>query len=84
MAWAQTQDAVVLTRDLGFGAIVTLLGLRSPSVVQLRMKQVNVERDASRVRRTLSLQYEQLARGAIVTLDPERVRVRRLATDDLL
>ena len=84
IAWAQANDAIVLTRDLDFGVVVTMLGLRSPSVVQLRMKQVKVEQHAGRVKRVLSLQSEQLSRGAIVTIDRERVRIRRLATDDLL
>ncbi|WP_375460458.1 DUF5615 family PIN-like protein [uncultured Enterovirga sp.] len=78
MDWAQANDAVVLSRDLDFGSIVTLLGLRSPSVVQLRIRQVDHTSQAVLVRRVLSLQSEQFARGAIVTVESERVRVRRL------
>lgn len=61
MGWAQTNDAVVLTRDLDFGSIVTLLGLQSPSVVQLRIKQVDHVVHAGRVKRVLLLQSERLA-----------------------
>lgn len=82
VAWAQTNNAVILTRDLDFGAIVTLLGLDSPSIVQLWIKQARHDLHADRVKRVLSLQYERLARGAIVTIETDRVRVRRLETDD--
>lgn len=84
MAWAQENDAIILTRDLDFGAIVTLLGLRSPSVVEIRVRQVDHVRHTGRLKRVLTLQSERLARGAIVTVESERVRVRRLEPFDPL
>ncbi len=84
MAWAQENDAIILTRDLDFGAIVTLLGLRSPSVVQIRIRQVDHVTHAGRLKRVLTLQSERLARGAVVTVESERVLVRRLEPFDPL
>lgn len=84
MAWANDNDAIVLTRDLDFGAIVTLLGLRSPSVVQIRIRQVDHVTHSARLKRVLMLQSERLARGAIVTVESERVRVRRLEPFDTI
>jgi predicted nuclease of predicted toxin-antitoxin system len=39
MAWARANDAIVLTRDLDFGAMLTIQGLTAPSVIQLRIDQ---------------------------------------------
>jgi predicted nuclease of predicted toxin-antitoxin system len=81
MAWAHANEAVVLTRDLDFATMLTLEGRSSPSVIQLRIDQVRPESHLPLVQRALSLHRRHLERGAIITLDDERVRVRVLDSD---
>jgi predicted nuclease of predicted toxin-antitoxin system len=81
MAWAHANEAIVLTRDLDFAARLTMRGLASPSVIQLRIDQVRPERHLSLVQRALSLHRRHLEQGAILTLEEERVRVRVLDRD---
>lgn len=81
MDWGHANEAVVLTRDLDFGTALTKQGLASPSVIQLRIDQVRPERHLALVQRALSIYRPHLERGAIVTLEDDRVRVRILDTD---
>lgn len=78
MAWALSNDAIVLTRDLDFAAALTRQGLSAPSVIQLRSDQIRLERHLPLLQRALSLHGSHLALGAIITIDDERVRVRVL------
>lgn len=82
MAWAQTNDAVVLTRDLDFAAALTMLRLNSPSVVQLRADQTSPGRHLPLVKQVLSLHSEALGHGAIITVEDGRVRIRKLSPED--
>jgi predicted nuclease of predicted toxin-antitoxin system len=81
MAWAQANGSVVLTRDLGFAAALTMQGLASPSIVQLRIAQVRPERHIHLVRHALMRYGAHLEQGAVVTLEEERTRVRVLNSD---
>jgi predicted nuclease of predicted toxin-antitoxin system len=78
MVWAHANGAIVLTRDLDFATMLTMQGLASPSIIQLRIDQVRPERHLSLVQRALSLYRPHLEKGAIVTLEEERMRVRVL------
>ena len=82
MIWSREHRAVVLTRDLDFGAALMVYAYPSPSVVQLRIKQVRPERDLARVRRAIALHGAHLERGAIVTVEEHRIRARVLDVDD--
>ena len=77
-AWARENHAVVLTRDLDFAALLIMSGRGSPSVVQLRVERARPETHLSLVRRALTVHQAQLERGAILTLEENRVRVRVL------
>jgi predicted nuclease of predicted toxin-antitoxin system len=78
MAWAHVNEAIVLTRDLDFAATLTMQGLALPSVIQLRIDQVRTERHLPLVQRALSLYQSHLEKGAILTLEEKRMRVRVL------
>jgi predicted nuclease of predicted toxin-antitoxin system len=81
MAWAEANEAIVLTRDLDFAAILTMERAGSPSIIQLRIGQVRPERHLSLVQRAVSLHRGHLESGAIVTLEEQRTRVRVLDRD---
>jgi len=72
---AESSGAVVLTRDLDFGAHVALSGRLRPSVVQLRAKRAAPAQFAELVLRALARTHDALAQGALVTIDLERVRL---------
>jgi predicted nuclease of predicted toxin-antitoxin system len=81
MAWAYENEAIVLTRDLDFAAMLTMQGHALPSVIQLRIDQVRTERHLALVQRALSLYQSHLEKGAILTLEEKRMRVRVLNRD---
>lgn len=82
MVWSREHGAIVLTRDLDFGAALIVYSLPSPSVIQLRMKQIRPERHVALVRRALALHGARLERGAIVTVEEHRIRARVLDFND--
>ena len=69
---------MVLTHDLDFGAILSATGMQSPSVVQVRTRDVFPETIFPLLSRTLWLYREELMRGALVIVDGQRERVRLL------
>lgn len=83
VAWAERDDAVILTRDLDFGAYLVLAGRTRPSVVQVRAKRSSPGRYADLVVRAFRQTGSALEEGALVTVDFERVRVRLLTYPSL-
>ena len=79
VAWAEREDAEILTRDLDFGAYIVLEGRTKPSVVQVRAKRSAPDRYVALVVAALRQTRSMLDTGAIVTVDLERVRVRSLS-----
>ncbi|MCJ2142990.1 DUF5615 family PIN-like protein [Methylobacterium sp. E-066] len=84
MEWARVNQAIVLTRDLDFGAALTRQALIAPSVIQLRCGRVELVRHLPLVGRVLTEHRSPLETGAIVTIEEERVRVRILDANPLI
>lgn len=78
VAAAARDDRVVLTQDLDFSAIVALSGERRPSVVSLRLTSSRVEHVNLVLARVLPAVEMDLQAGALVTVEDERIRTRRL------
>jgi predicted nuclease of predicted toxin-antitoxin system len=78
MTYASANDYVVLTHDLDFGAILAANQSEKPSVVQIRTENVNPDIAARHVIAALRQLTPELERGALVTVDPNRGRVRLL------
>ena len=81
MAAAEQMGAVVFTHDLDFGAILAFSGLAAPSVVQVRTPDPRPETIGALVIATLDRFSDEIARGAIVVIDPSAARVRLLPID---
>ena len=81
MANAKAQNFVVLTHDLDFGAILAATNAEKPSVVQIRTNDLTPEVLASPVIAGLQQCEKVLADGALVTIDPARLRLRVLPLD---
>jgi predicted nuclease of predicted toxin-antitoxin system len=78
LSWCATHGHVLFTHDLDFGAILAASAERSPSVVQLRAENVIPEAMLGHVVRALRHVEKELALGALITVEPDRHRVRLL------
>ena len=78
MVLAAANDYVVLTHDLDFGAILAVTHGQKPSVVQIRAENVSPEMIAASVISALRQMADELEMGALVTVDPDRTRLRVL------
>ena len=78
IAWARAHGHVVLTHDHDFGAILTQAGEDKPSVITLRTPELLPEGAGARVLEVLKALEDELEQGALVIIEPERVRLRSL------
>ena len=78
MAWALSHGYAIFTHDLDFGTALALTHAGGPSVIQVRGQRVLPEQMAPDVLAALK-QYEgELSRGALVTVEQAKRRVRIL------
>ena len=78
MDFARTNSYVVLTHDLDFGAILAATHGDKPSVVQIRSEDVSPDAIGKQVIRALQQMADELDQGALLTIDPNRIRLRIL------
>lgn len=78
MAFAKDNDLVVFTHDLDFGDILAITHARGPSVIQARVDDPVPERIGNAVVSAITENVTHLERGALLTIDPDRLRVRIL------
>ncbi len=77
-SWAATNGRVVLTCDLDFTRMLALTGSKGPSVVLLRARDTSAGSLGRRVAAVLQDHAEDLARGALVTVDEAKNRIQLL------
>lgn len=78
MAYAAANDYVVLTHDLDFSAILAATRGEKPSVAQIRAEDVNPDKIGAQVVAALRQMESELKEGALLTVDPNRTRLRLL------
>jgi predicted nuclease of predicted toxin-antitoxin system len=78
MAYARANDYIVLTHDLDFSAILAATHGEKPSVVQIRSEDVSPDAIGKHVIAALRQMATELADGALLTIDPNRPRLRLL------
>ena len=78
VAWAATNERVVITQDLGFAGIVALSGATRPSIVTLRLSDSRVETVNRILEAVLPRLEEPVTAGVIATVADEQVRIRQL------
>lgn len=81
---ATAQDEVIISADNDFGKILAVLNVQKPSVILFRWSELRRAEDQTRVL-TLNLPNLQkaLEQGAIVTITPKNIRIRRLPLRDV-
>lgn len=78
MTYARENGFVVLTHDLDFSAILATTHGEKPSVVQIRADDVSLNAVGSQVIAALLQMASELEEGALVTVEPNRTRLRLL------
>jgi len=78
MAYASVHNYVVLTHDLDFSAILAATHGMKPSVVQIRAEDVSPDVIGFQVIAALRRMESELADGALLTIEPNRTRMRLL------
>jgi predicted nuclease of predicted toxin-antitoxin system len=78
MEYASANGLVVFTHDLDFGALLATRKALQPSVIQIRAQDVLPPAIGKMVVRALHASRPHLDRGALVTVDPHRHRIRLL------
>jgi predicted nuclease of predicted toxin-antitoxin system len=78
MAYASAHEYVVLTHDLDFSAILAATHGEKPSVVQIRAEDISPVAIGRQVIVALRQMAAELDVGALLTVDPNRTRLRVL------
>jgi predicted nuclease of predicted toxin-antitoxin system len=77
-ACARAKELVVLTQDLDFRAILAVTQGLKPSVVQIRSEDLDFTAIGGQVVAAVLQMTEELEKGALLSIDPNRVRLRLL------
>jgi predicted nuclease of predicted toxin-antitoxin system len=78
MSWARERGYIVFTHDLDFGVLLALTQAESPSVIQARTQDVFPDVFGGRLIKVLREHESTLEKGALLTVDEEKSRVRIL------
>lgn len=75
---ARQQERVIITLDADFHALLALSGADKPSVVRIRIEGLRAESLATLLQALLEERSSELDKGALMTVQLERVRIRFL------
>lgn len=78
LAKAQTEERIVLTVDLDFGYLLAVSQASLPSVILFRLGNESYEVINERLEEVLIQCEKELTIGAIVSVNNEGIRIRRL------
>ena len=78
MMFAKENQLIVFTHDLDFGNILAVTRARGPSVVQARVEDPIPATIGEMVVLAIINNATYLERGALITVDPDKLRVRIL------
>ena len=78
MSYAATNDMVVVTHDLDFGAILAVTHGKKPSVVLIRSYDINPDKLGKQTLAALNVARAELEAGALLIIEPDRQRLRLL------
>ena len=75
---ARQEERIVVTLDADFHALLALSGADKPSVVRIRIEGLRAEPLATLLQALLEERGSELKKGALMTVQPKRVRIRFL------
>ncbi len=77
LALAFSENRILLTEDTDFGDLIVRFGLQTHGVVRLDLNALSREARAQRALHALR-QLGESVRGAIVSIEPSRTRIRKV------
>jgi len=75
---ARDEERTVVTLDADFHALLALSRATSPSVIRIRIEGLYGQKAADLIQAVLTHCRQDLEQGAMVTVQPRRIRIRRL------
>ena len=78
LSWADKRGFVLITQDLDFGLLLVREGAHRPSVIQIRAQGTLPSDIGLAVLNAIAAAQQHLQSGAMVTIEPSRMRVRVL------
>ena len=78
MEYASNHDFIVLTFDLDFSAILSVTHELKPSIAQIRASIRHAEKAADLISNALLQNADDLKKGAILSIDLKKARIRLL------
>jgi predicted nuclease of predicted toxin-antitoxin system len=78
MDYARINEYIVFTHDLDFGDILAVTNAKGPSVIQIRTQNTTPQALKPMLLKALDQFGERLETGALVTVDPSKMRARIL------
>ena len=78
LTWARREGRIVVTLDADFHALLALSNASSPSVIRIRIEGLRAEKLVSLLHILFQDWSEELELGSVLTVQPGRVRLRRL------
>jgi predicted nuclease of predicted toxin-antitoxin system len=76
LSWASDNERAVFTADLDFGMMVVTGKLAAPSVIQLRLSNLDPQEAGALVNDVLNREAARLVDGAVLTIETQRARLR--------
>ncbi len=77
-AKAEQEKRIILTFDLDFGEIVAAAGKQIPSIITFRLRNTRTPHVIQRLEKVLNDSSEALKKGAIISVEEGRHRIRFL------
>ncbi|MCA9130862.1 MAG: DUF5615 family PIN-like protein [Planctomycetales bacterium] len=78
LAEARTRDAVVVTLDTDFHALLALSGATTPSVIRIRLQGLRGDGVANILVQVIAAAQSELKAGSAVTVTNRRIALRKL------
>lgn len=75
---ARDEERIVVTLDADFHSILALSESRTPSVIRIRREGLHAKETAILIHEVISRCVEDFKCGAVVTIQFDRIRIRRL------
>ena len=75
---AQEEKRIVITLDANFHSLLALNNFSTPSVIRIRIQRLRALALTELILDVIDREEVDLERGAAVTVEPNRIRIRRL------
>jgi predicted nuclease of predicted toxin-antitoxin system len=72
------EERVVITLDADFHVLLALSRATTPSVIRIRIEGLYGQKAADLIQAVLTRCTEDVKQGAVITVQPRRIRIRRL------